>query len=208
MAKNSYGGRVANSEWVRYRKGKDGKGLWLPVRKRTYYLWHTFLQHAESAPNTEFEVDWSKYRGWGGANEVKGMKFDLWWEDKWEKLFAYKEKSQPLNKQRFPLSSTHIKYEAVRLSLLVYEFRNTKPDMSARDYGGADLHLSKRRGGNALAIAKRVIAREKNKKRSTYTGTIDVEQASDGEQGVQTRIGRYLRAAKKTMGKVCEGTFP
>ena len=202
MNKNTYGGRVVKSEWGRYRNG-----LWLPNRKRTYLYWFKYLQHAETAPNTKFEVDWSKYRGWGGANEVLGRKFDAWWEDRWEDLFGYKDKSPPLNKQRFPLSSTRFKYDAVRLALLVYEYRETDTDWTPRGYGGKDLHKSQRRKGNALAIARRVISHEKGKKRQTYTGMLDENEVA-GEQVVQSSVGRYMRQAKKILGNVCDGKFP
>ena len=68
-------------KWIRYRDG-----IWIPHRKRTYLYWFKFLQEAESSP--DFSVNWSKYRGWGGANEVMRTRFDDWWEDHWKDLFG------------------------------------------------------------------------------------------------------------------------
>jgi len=208
MAKNTYGGRVANSDWVRRRNG-----LWIPTRKRLYLYWFKYLQHAETAPNTEFEVDWSKYRGWGGGNEVLGMKFDAWWEDKWEKLFSYKgaKKAPPLNKQKFGLTTTKPQTESIRTALLVYEARDTKPDWTPKDYGGKEPNAWSRRGGNTLAIARRIIAKEKRSKRYMLNDLwgIDLDANPDIiENEVQSRVGRYMRQAKKILGNVCDGKFP
>ena len=85
-----------SSRWKkRYRKG-----LWIPARKRVYLYWFKFLQIAEQEPNRK--VDWRKYRGWGGGNEIVGSKFDDWWEDHWEDLFGVENAG---DEPKFPLTT-------------------------------------------------------------------------------------------------------
>ena len=48
-------------------------GLYIPHRKRTYLYWFKFLQEAERSP--DYEVNWSKYRKWGGRKAVMNSKF-------------------------------------------------------------------------------------------------------------------------------------
>ena len=39
-----------------------------------FLYWFKFLQEAEKSD--EYQVDWSKYKGWGSANYILGSKFD------------------------------------------------------------------------------------------------------------------------------------
>jgi hypothetical protein len=198
---------MKTSEWIRYRDG-----LWIPQRKRTYLYWFKFLQEAEQA--AEYNVNWSKYRGWGGPNVILGQKFDMWWEERWEKLFAVKTRGASKAEQRFPLSTSQPKTEAIRLSLLVWQNRNTPADLTPSD----DFRITQtnrnrksipRRGGNTLSIAKKII--ETEKRRATPLAGIDptrINQDGTIENEIQSRVGRYLRNAKKTLANVCEGSFP
>ena len=118
-------------DWVRY---KDGH--WIPHRKRVYLYWFKYLQEAERSDS--FQVDWSKYEGWDGANSVLGQKFDDWWSDNWVDLFGTKDRS---GSPRFAISTKQPKTEALRLSLLCWQRRDA-PVWGKR--------------GNALSIAKQV----------------------------------------------------
>jgi hypothetical protein len=212
---SAYLSKKTSSEWIRYRDG-----LWIPYRKRTYLYWFKFLQEAARSP--DFEVNWRKYRGWGGANEVLGSKFDDWWEDHWKDLFGIENKGDA-SKSRFQLSTTQPKTEAIRIRWLVWMHRDTPADYVSRSsrYGGGTSYP--KRGSNNLAIARKIIATEK---RNTYLAPLDpdatytvggqgdgglgdrkVEQANEDKQ-VSHLIGRYKRAAKKTTENVCEGMFP
>jgi hypothetical protein len=205
---SAYLSKKTSSEWIRY---KDG--LWIPYRKRTYLYWFKFLQEAEQSP--DYEVDWKRYRGWGGSNVVVGQKFDMWWDDRWKNLFAVKTKGADRSKLKFPLSTTQPKTEAIRLALLIYQHRNTPPDMTPRvlvirgEDGSQTRKLSPRRGGRTLAIARKVIALEKRKATPLW-GINPDSDSRDGiiEQEVQSKVGRYMRNAKKILGNVCEGHFP
>jgi hypothetical protein len=199
---------MRTSEWIRF---KDG--LWIPYRKRTYLYWFKFLQEAERAPNNEFEVDWSKYRGWGGANAVMGQKFDVWWDERWAKLFGSKDRWMDKGKMKFDLTTTRPKADGIRIALLVYQSRNTPPDLTPRNTSTPDgmrrETTTKRRGGRNLAIARKVIQLEKRK--ATPLWGINLEAGEEQgliEQEVQSRVGRHLRNANKILANVCEGRFP
>ena len=193
--------KKTSTEWIRF---KDG--LWIPHRKRTYLYWFKFLQEAEHS--AEHKVKWNQYKGWGGSNAVLGMKFDEWWNDRWKDLFGVEGKGVPQSKQKYPLTTTQPKTEALRMSLLVYQCRNTPPDLTERDRG-KDVKPFPRRGGKTLAIARKVIQIEKRK--ATPLWQIDPDAgAGDGriENEFQSSVGRYLRRAKKIIENVCEGNFP
>lgn len=193
-------------KWIRYRDG-----IWIPHRKRTYLYWYKFLQEAERS--SEFKVNWNKYRGWGGSNVVLGQKFDMWWEERWKDLFGIKD---PNNKSvvKFPLSTNQPKTEAIRLRLLVWMHRDIPADYVPRALGIKQITYRKR-GGNHLAIARKIIATEKRKE--TYLAPLDPDATwnVDGKEMLQnddkiisSLIGRYKRDTRKTIEKVCEGSFP
>lgn len=186
--------------WVRYRDG-----LWIPTRKRIYLYWFKYLQEAENSD--EYEVQWNKYRQWGGKKEVMNTKFDPWWEDHWKDLFAVKNRGD--KPKVFDITTQSPKAEGIRISLLVWQARNTPPDWTPRQNTGAEAGrrsgLTKRRGGRNLAIARKVIATEKRK--ATQLWGINPDTALL-EQEVQSRVGRYMRNARKTLTNVSEGRFP
>ena len=129
----SYFYKTKSSEWLRYDKRT---GLWLRHRKRIYLYWFKFLQEAEKSD--EYIVDWSKYVGWGDAHAVSSMKFDDWWKEYWQVLFAVDD----INKSpAFEPTTDKYKAEAIRMYLLIWQKRYST------DY--------KRRGNN-LAIAREV----------------------------------------------------
>jgi hypothetical protein len=188
-------------DWNRY---KDG--FWIPHRKRVFLYWFKYLQQAELSPR--HNVDWTKYDGWGGANAVLGMKFDNWWDDNWKELFGTKDRSET---PKFPISTTRVKTEALRLSLLCWERRDA-PVWGKR--------------GNALSIAKQVYEYElgiSGEKKPRYTDENfdasfmnpeeeDVSHWDNDElphkQRLQSIVSRYLKNARKYLANVCKGQFP
>ena len=64
----------------------------------------------------EFDVDWKRYRGWGGSNYVLGVKFDEFWEERWKDLFGVKKRS---DKPKFPISTQDPKAGSIRLLFFV-----------------------------------------------------------------------------------------
>ena len=188
-------------DWNRY---KDG--FWIPHRKRVFLYWFKYLQQAELSPR--HNVDWTKYDGWGGANAVLGMKFDNWWDDNWKELFGTKDRSET---PKFPISTTRVKTEALRLSLLCWERRDA-PVWGKR--------------GNALSIAKLVYEYElgiSGEKKPRYTDENfdasfmnpeeeDVSHWDNDElphkQRLQSIVSRYLKNARKYLANVCKGQFP
>ena len=205
---SAYLSKKTSSEWIRYRDG-----LWIPYRKRTYLYWFKFLQEAERSP--DFEVNWRKYRGWGGANKVMGSKFDDWWEDHWKGLFGVENKNDA-SKSRFQLSTKQPKTEALRIRWLVWMHRDTDPDYRPKDLKerlgddgrDVDYYKQKKRGSNHIAIARKVIATEK--RQQTYLLPLDPDSNHNFNEHktIASLIGRYKRAAKKTTENVCEGVFP
>jgi hypothetical protein len=188
-------------DWIRY---KDG--FWIPHRKRVFLYWFKYLQQAELSPR--HNVDWTKYDGWGGANAVLGMKFDNWWNENWKELFGTKDRKDT---PKFSVSTTRVKTEGLRLSLLCWERRDA-PVWGKR--------------GNALSIAKQVYEYElgiSGEKKPRYSedefsaGSMNpdtfVIYDEDGhphndKQVLQSYVSRYLKKARKYLANVCKGQFP
>jgi hypothetical protein len=184
---------------IRYRNG-----FWISHRKRTYLYWFKFLQEAERSP--DFKVNWRKYRGWGGSNEVMGSKFDDWWENHWEDLFGVEKSNDDPLKVKFPLTTRQPKTEAIRISWLVWIHRDTPADYVSRmsRYGNS---LRSKRGSNNLAIARKIIATEK---RNTYLAPLnpDDDTNENDDKAISSLIARYKRRAKQITENVCDGVFP
>lgn len=111
------GARKKISEMSRgeLRKLRYRDGFWIDARKRVYLYWFKFLQHAERS--ADYTVDWSRYDGWGGADEVLTSKFDAWWEAHWQELFGVRSEGETA---RYSVSSK-AKADGIRYALLVYE---------------------------------------------------------------------------------------
>ena len=170
------------SRWVKYDKKS---GLWFPSRKRVYLYWFKFLQIAEQDPDQT--VDWSKYRGWGGSNEILGQKFDDWWKDHWKTLFAVQKEG---DKPKFPLTTQKPKPDGYRTALLVYENRNA---------------------GSNWEIAVKVQKIEERRRygvQSFFYARDDVEEGREDKMIIQSRVGRYKRHANQILDNVCQGRFP
>ena len=151
-----------------------------------------------------------------------GSKFDEWWNDHCKELFGVPSKGVPREKQKFPLNTKQPKTEAIRISLLVWMHRDTPADYVPRtsSYGGGTRYS--KRGGNHLAIARKIIATEK--RTATYLAPLDPDAtySVDGDVMLEDRIidyvnddkiissliGRYKRRGKKIVENVCQGMFP
>ena len=203
---------MKSSKWIRHRNGK-----WIRTRKRTYLYWFKFLQEVEMS--NEHTVDWSKYDGWGGANVVLGQKFDEWWDDRWEDLFGGEGDRHGIKvEEKFRISTEKFKYEALRLSYLVFHYRNLPPDNRASTDTGRGRKdarsdrsmnvLTKKRGSNATAIARKIIAENKRRHTPLWNLVFDDDASTNTEKDVQTRVSRLMRNAKKIASNVCEGQFP
>lgn len=104
---------IPGSEWVRYRGGN-----WIECRKRIYLYWFKFLCHAEMSPT--HNVDWKRYRLWGGCKTVMTTRFDDWWEEHWIQCFGINERS---GRSKYMVSKRH-KADGLRYALLCYENRH------------------------------------------------------------------------------------
>ncbi len=144
--------------------------MWIPHYKRTYIYWFKFLQ--EALVNDEFKVDMTKYKGWGGANYIMGVKFDEFWEEKWKTLFGVKKQG---DKPMYPLSTPSPKNETIRICWLIWLHRNTpigKRTITLRREEGLEGGFAQRgtkRRSNTLDIAEKIF---KSKKRSATFNTI------------------------------------
>jgi hypothetical protein len=170
-----------NSRWVRYDKITD---LWIPTRKRLILYWYKFLQHAELSD--DYEVDWSKYDGWGGRESVLNTKFDDWWKQNWAELFGYGINSRA----RYQLSTRHPKADAIRFALLVYENRHK---------------------GSKWQIAKEIQRQELSKRNgvpSFYYATDGVDYGKEDKMIIQSKVGLFHRNAEQILEHVCSGVFP
>jgi hypothetical protein len=194
---------------LHYRWIRKKEGLWIPYRKRTYLYWFKFLQEAQMSD--EHEVQWKEYRGWGGPNEVLGTKFDDWWDEHWKQLFGCKERNE--KSVRFDLTTIRPKTETIRANLFAWRARNTPPDWTPRNYVAVDTQRktteTKRRGGRNLAIARKMVQLDRSRKTPIIQILDpDYEYSEMEETEIQSRVGRYLRGARKTLMNVCEGHFP
>lgn len=139
---------VPNSRWVRYREGR-----WIPTRKRMFLYWYKFLQIAEVSDI--YQVDWSKYHGWGDRDVILNTKFDSWWEERWVELFSIEN---PLDKPKFDISTESPKADAYRIRLKVYELRHLSNgqigQLVSGIFEGQETHEINSRVGRHLRAAK------------------------------------------------------
>ena len=112
--------RISEMSRGEVRKLRYREGYWIEARKRVYLYWFKFLQHAERS--NDYTVDWKQYRGWGGANEILGSKFDDWWEAHWKELFGAKNEGDTA---KFSVNNK-AKADGIRYAMLVYELDNGK----------------------------------------------------------------------------------
>ena len=207
---------MKTSRWVKYdRKSK----LWIQSKKRIFFYWYSFLQHAEKDPNRN--VDWSVYDGWGGRDVVLITKFDVWWRKRWKRLFGYKlGETEPM----YPLTTKKPQPDGVRYSLLVYELKdapllNGHPDVD-RGMVGDSWEIAKR-----IAVLEYPKRREKGKMDKSYKPEewsfniarrsvvrelreTNLVECNKKKRIVQSRVGRYMRAAENHLDNVCKGRFP
>ena len=119
-----------------------------------------------------------------------GTKFDDFWDDNWQTLFGVKKEGDvPL----FPLSTKQPKADGLRYALLVY----------------GNLH----RGSN-WDVAKWIAKSETSKRgagrtdKTFYYALEDESDRQDTKLVIQSRVGRYKKAAKKHLENVCWDQFP
>jgi len=174
---------IPTSRQVLYRDGH-----WIPNRKRNYELWFKFLQHCERDPSRK--VNWNKYRGWGGKNQILGMKFDVWWKENWIQLFGSPVRGK---KPKFHLTNpSHTNYEPLRICLLVYEYQLEFPDLGSYE------------------ISQKIQERESKKRYPvpSFTEGMGYDGGVIDKRTVQRRMSNYRKRLKEIMDNVCEGKFP
>jgi hypothetical protein len=146
--KSKVDGAYAFSKWVRYRNGR-----WIPTRKRVFLYWFKFLVEAEKSD--EYQVDWSKYKGWGGSRVILSTKFDDWWEERWEDLFSTESRD---DEPRYNISTKSPKADAYKLRLRVWNLRDKPTPVIAIKTG-----LDWGQGFQAYGDINRITNRHKKK---------------------------------------------
>ena len=213
--------RMSKSPYIKYDKSSK---LWIQHRKVVYLYWFKFLQHAERG---EFNVNWRKYRKWGGRSGVMESKFDDWWKDHWEPLFSFPEgqpEKSPFHTKKKPEIS------AMRTALLIYENQHRgslwdvgcwvrdneirKGREPAKALVDADKNLSvkgKRLTREAITHDKEESFYSEHKVVVTNRG---VDEVSDDlylnrltKRRVQGYISRYLKQANELMTNISEGSL-
>ena len=190
--------------------------MWIPHYKRTYLYWFFFLQSAQASE--EFTVDWTKYKGWGGANYIMGVKFDEFWEEKWKSLFGIKNMT---DKPMYPLSTPSPKNESIRICWLIWKYRNTpigkrtltkenRLNIVSTDDGTVMTKRNKKRTKNTLDIAEKILKVEKRSAtfNTIYTWDLSDDRNPNTEKDVMNLVNRYKRNTKKILTNVCVGQFP
>ena len=221
------------SRWKRY---DADSGLWIASSKSVFVYWFRFLQHAGNDPSRV--VDWNKYEGWGDSEVIcdPNTKFDAWWKQRWKTLFGYKQDetgrvTEPLYSLSKATSgeTTRPQPEGIRYALMVYELKDRHlldgddlTDEENESYGkvGDNWEIAKwiakreypKRKAKAkkdpsyktddwvFNTARKVIARELRK--------TDPAEFGKQRRTIQSRVGRYMRAAENHLDNVCEGRFP
>jgi hypothetical protein len=194
-------------------------GVYLRQRKRVYLYWFKFLQEAEKS--SSHKVDWRKYKGWGGANEVMGSKFDDWWTTHWKELFGVKKKN---GTPKFNVKdSIYREYEDIRLTHLVYTMRDTPIDYIEKHkvrYHGYSQGRKRKRVNprkpvitniartNYLSIAYKIYQTESSKKRWTPVAHLDPDDTTADHTEIKKIIRSMLKKGEQIMSNVCEGHFP
>ena len=193
--------------------------MWIASSKPVFGYWFRFLKHAENDPDRE--VDWSLYEEWGGKDYILRATQTDWWKAKWKTLFGYREgETDPL----YPLSTSKPQPDGIRFALMVYELKD-KPLHNGK------IDEANGRVGNKWEIAKRVAVVEYPKRRSKgaedpsfdpdkWQFNIaraviaksmvreDPKKFREKKRTLQSRVGRYMRAADKHLDNVCKGRFP
>jgi len=116
-----------------------------------YLYWYKFLQHAERGDR--YNVDWSKYKSWGGRETVMETKFDIWWKVHWCDLFGFPE-GQPETAKFHTLATPRA--DDLRTTLLIYE------NLHRGDYwtvGCYVRHIEEKKGRK---IAKSLVNADRN----------------------------------------------
>ena len=167
---------MKKSLYIRYDKNSK---LWIQVRKRNYLYWYKFLQ---ICLRDNFPINKRKYRGWD-LETILDTNFDDWWKSHWKKLFGIKQRDDnPL----FPVSTSDIKTQSVRLSLLVYQYRNV---------------------GKNFDISEKIQLRETAKRYPTHFHFPD-SQGFYNRDYIIKQISILKGRFKKTIKNVGNGTFP
>ena len=176
-------GRVLFEPVSRYVMYDKKTKLWVNHRKRVYWVWFKLLQHCENSK--DFKVDWKKYDGWGGSNEVVGSKFDNWWKDNWVELFGVKVRGDI---PKFPTNpKTKISdFNSLRLYLLVYEYSLNYPE-----HGGYE-------------IAKLIQKRESFKRHPvpSFTEGMGADGGVIDKRVIQRRMSNYRKRGKEIMDNI------
>jgi len=215
---------LPNSDWVRHHDG-----YWIPVRLTTYYYWFRFLQECEKSE--EFNVNWRKYPGWGGRQQVMKHDFPLnflwefkngWWEKRWKTLFGMKEKKGVIPRYGMIGNKTS-KRHTLRRQLLVWMLREESP----KDYPFEN-------GNTPWDIGLKVLWYEKNrlipqpwhfiwnelpfnndtKKRVWESGNFyntfkEIgSNSNDIKLKFQSYVGRDLTQSREILTNVSNGKFP
>ena len=204
--------------------------MWISSPKPVYGYWFRFLIHAENDPKRV--VDWSAYEDRGGRDYILRTTQSEWWKKNWKTLFGYKD---GVTKPLYPLSNapsgktTRPQPDGIRFALMVYELR----DKSLLD--GNDLTDTENEGGGKVGdnweIAQMIATKEqpeRNKRgrkdpsynpddwmfhyaRKAIVKKLRKEDPAEfrkQKRTLQSRVGRYMRAAEKHLDNVCKGQFP
>ena len=167
------------------------------------------------------------YEDWGGKDVILRTTPNGWWKKNWKTLFGYKDgETKPLySLSKAPSGkTTRPQPDGIRFASVVYELKD-KPLFNGNEdevdgvVGDcweiaqriAKIEQPKRnmRGredpsfdpdGWMFHYARRAIARDLEKN--------DPAKFRKQKRTLQSRVGRYMRAAEKHLDNVCKGQFP
>ena len=136
----------------------------------------------------DFPINKRKYKDWD-LDTILETPFDIWWKKHWKKLFGFKCEQKTLKqitKPKFEVTTNKIKTQSIRMSLLVYQYRNV---------------------GNNFDISEKIQLRETAKRYPTNFHFPDNKGVYNVTY-ISNQITQYKGRFKKTIKNVGNGTFP
>ena len=190
-------------------------GKWIRHRKVVYLTWYEYLRYAEELD--AYQVNWGKYKSWGGKEIVMNTSFWEWWDLYWEKLFGVKERQgipkviigtdrdKYLPKRKVPNPQTNAK------TLAYFFFIESQKPINASQIQWTKHGKVKSlgRGENRVFfdLAENVVALFDDEMGQEVRLTETLRIGLSNHHKIPERVRYYLELAHRTLTNVSDGYF-